>query len=592
MSDALAAALLAQQRRGTDPTEASRRYGQMLLQQGMSTAPVRSPMEGVARALTGAIGGFFEGQSERDQKTRQAKTSEKLGRMLTAKTPDEIAAIAKEDGGDSDLLGPILGQMVTQKMADERKRAQGQEAGNVFAAAYAPAAAAPAGGGNAANAIAGIESAGQPNGGYGAVGPVANDKGNRAYGKYQVMDFNVGPWTQEILGRPMTPQEFLANPQAQDAVFQAKFGQYTQQYGSPEAAARAWFAGPGGMNNPGAADVNGMTVQGYGQKFAQAYGPGATGAAPPQAPPVTVQAAPRQPGAGGLTIDIPQGSADASDNPAPVQPPQPQPPNVPRPQPTPQQIARYQGLVANGQLTVAQAQKALDDDLDRQWGVDRENAGRQYDASRRTFEDERKRAADQAEHDRRKALDAAEHDRREGTKPMNDTQALAASFADRMQEAEAVVKGLPSSVQTSGQGSLVGNIPLIGGWAANQARSPDYQRYQQAKDNFINAQLRKESGAAIGKDEYAAADRQYFPQPGDSEAVIAQKARNRQLAIEGMARGAGQTYRLKAGGEEEGAPNAAQNGIPQPKSRAEYDQLPPGAQYVAPDGSTRTKGGG
>lgn len=135
----------------------------------------------------------------------------------------------------------------------------------------------PAGGGNrAGNAISGIESAGR----YDAVGPVANSKGQRAYGRYQIMDFNVGPWTQEVLGQSMTPQQFLANPQAQDAVFNAKFSQYEKQYGSPQAAARAWFAGPGGMNNPGATDVLGTTVQAYGDKFAQAYGPGATGPGP------------------------------------------------------------------------------------------------------------------------------------------------------------------------------------------------------------------------------------------------------------------------------------------------------------------------
>jgi hypothetical protein len=139
-----------------------------------------------------------------------------------------------------------------------------------------PAGGAPAGGDRSANAIAGIESGGR----YDAVGPPANEKGQRAYGKYQIMDFNVGPWTQEVLGQAMTPQQFLASPQAQDAVFKAKFGQYTQKFGSPEAASRAWFAGEGGMNNPGAKDVLGTSVQGYGDRFAQAYGPGATGPGP------------------------------------------------------------------------------------------------------------------------------------------------------------------------------------------------------------------------------------------------------------------------------------------------------------------------
>jgi len=140
----------------------------------------------------------------------------------------------------------------------------------------APGGAMPAGGDRSANAIAGIESGGR----YDAVGPPANEKGQRAYGKYQIMDFNVGPWTQEVLGQAMTPQQFLASPQAQDAVFKAKFGQYTQKFGSPEAASRAWFAGEGGMNNPGAKDVLGTSVQGYGDRFAQAYGAGATGPGP------------------------------------------------------------------------------------------------------------------------------------------------------------------------------------------------------------------------------------------------------------------------------------------------------------------------
>jgi hypothetical protein len=115
-------------------------------------------------------------------------------------------------------------------------------------------------------AIKGNESGGR----YDAVGP--NTGRGRAYGAYQVMDFNVGPWTAEVLGKPMTPQEFLANPEAQDKVFDAKFGGYVKQYGSPQAAARAWFAGPGGMNNPNAKDVLGTDVAGYERKFTAGLG--------------------------------------------------------------------------------------------------------------------------------------------------------------------------------------------------------------------------------------------------------------------------------------------------------------------------------
>lgn len=112
------------------------------------------------------------------------------------------------------------------------------------------------------NAIAKIESRGQPNEGYGAVGPDTG-KGNRAYGRYQVMDFNIGPWTKEALGSSLTPQEFLANREAQDAVFKLKFGQSLAKYGNPRDAASVWFTGQPLARGRGLADVNKMTGSRY-----------------------------------------------------------------------------------------------------------------------------------------------------------------------------------------------------------------------------------------------------------------------------------------------------------------------------------------
>ena len=51
--------------------------------------------------------------------------------------------------------------------------------------------------------------------------------------------------------------------------------------------------------------------------------------------------------------------------------------------------------------------------------------------------------------------------------------------------------------------------------------------------------MRKESGAAIGKDEYSTEDNKYFPKLGDSKAVIDQKAEARRLAIKAIERQAG-----------------------------------------------------
>lgn len=122
------------------------------------------------------------------------------------------------------------------------------------------------------HSIGGIESGND----YTKLGSVTRS-GDQAYGRYGIMGNNIGPWTQQILGKAMTPQQFLASPEAQDAVFRAKFGDYVNKYG-PEGAARAWYAGPGGMNNLGstAHDANGnpigVTVANYGQRFLRGLG--------------------------------------------------------------------------------------------------------------------------------------------------------------------------------------------------------------------------------------------------------------------------------------------------------------------------------
>jgi hypothetical protein len=119
-----------------------------------------------------------------------------------------------------------------------------------------------------ADAIAAVESRGS--GDYRAVGP-ATGSGDRALGRYQIMTSNIAPWSKEVLGREVTPQEFMANPQLQDAIFNGKFGSYVQKYG-PEGAAKAWFAGEKGMNDPNRRDALGTTVSAYADRFKRAAG--------------------------------------------------------------------------------------------------------------------------------------------------------------------------------------------------------------------------------------------------------------------------------------------------------------------------------
>jgi hypothetical protein len=114
---------------------------------------------------------------------------------------------------------------------------------------------------NYAGAISSIESGGK----YDLLGPLTKS-GDRAYGKYQIMGANVPQWTKDVFGYAMTPDQFLADPAAQDAVFNSKFGSYVDKYG-PTGAAKAWFAGEGGMNNPNATDILGTSVADYARRF-------------------------------------------------------------------------------------------------------------------------------------------------------------------------------------------------------------------------------------------------------------------------------------------------------------------------------------
>lgn len=110
-----------------------------------------------------------------------------------------------------------------------------------------------------ADAIGKFESGGN----YRALGPVTNASGNRAYGKYQVMASNVPSWTKEALGKSLTPQQFLNDPKAQDAVAHYKMKQYLTRYGSVEDVASVWFSGQPASKAGNKKDVIGTSVPSY-----------------------------------------------------------------------------------------------------------------------------------------------------------------------------------------------------------------------------------------------------------------------------------------------------------------------------------------
>lgn len=63
-----------------------------------------------------------------------------------------------------------------------------------------------------------------------------------ATGKYQVIKSNIGPWTKEVLGVELTPEEFASVPEYQEEVVRHKFNQYHRQRGGNLAeVAKDWY---------------------------------------------------------------------------------------------------------------------------------------------------------------------------------------------------------------------------------------------------------------------------------------------------------------------------------------------------------------
>ena len=152
-------------------------------------------------------------------------------------------------------------------------------------------------------------------------------------------------------------------------------------------------------------------------------------------------------------------------------------------------------------------------------------------------------------------------------KPLNESQSNATAFGMRMAEANKLLLNLEGKGVTNtglirqAIGGTVGLTPFVGEKLQSAVKasmnplpgvlggpSSGQQEYDQAKQNFITAVLRKESGAVIGRDEFNTEDEKYFPQAGDTDRVIAQKQKARELAIKAIGIQAGPGARNITGG--------------------------------------------
>jgi hypothetical protein len=125
----------------------------------------------------------------------------------------------------------------------------------------------------------------------------------------------------------------------------------------------------------------------------------------------------------------------------------------------------------------------------------------------------------------------------------------AAGFASRMIAANSITSKLATGNVPKTVEAISSVIPLIGksipeiiptgiGGLSNERR-----QYLQAANNFIRANLRKESGAAIGADEWTAEFINYFPQYNDDAQTIKQKEVFRNILTQNMKTSAGKSFK-------------------------------------------------
>lgn len=119
-------------------------------------------------------------------------------------------------------------------------------------------------------------------------------------------------------------------------------------------------------------------------------------------------------------------------------------------------------------------------------------------------------------------------------KPPTQDQSQSATYAVRMKDSNDTITRLTDQFTKLGllDQAKQANLPS---WM----NSAEGQQMEQAQRDFVNAVLRKESGSAISSSEFDSAKKQYFPQPGDTADVLAQKAHSRKNALSGISNEAG-----------------------------------------------------
>jgi len=136
----------------------------------------------------------------------------------------------------------------------------------------------------------------------------------------------------------------------------------------------------------------------------------------------------------------------------------------------------------------------------------------------------------------------------------------AGGYAYRMTEATRLLDKFEGEGRATMLTRAAGSVPLVGEQLKRSSSNASQQQYQQAQDDWVRSKLRKESGAAIGKDEMESEIRTYFPMPGDGPEVIAQKRQAREVANRVMVQAAGRGAQRASSPEPAPKPSASSSG--------------------------------
>jgi len=153
-------------------------------------------------------------------------------------------------------------------------------------------------------------------------------------------------------------------------------------------------------------------------------------------------------------------------------------------------------------------------------------------------------------------------------------QSNAGGFYDRMVNANQIIDRLEADGYRPG----IVDFETAGGKYTSGLTSEQGQLYRQAQENWVRANLRKESGAVIGPEEMDAEIKNYFPVPGDKPATIAQKAANRRVVTEAMRKAAGPAAKPSA--------STGQGALPRtnPRGWTLHQDANGNKAYVGPNG--------